>query len=57
MVKARNVPIAEATGIQIMAAAYRLLNTCVRDGNGQAGVFKGIGNHGHSSVRPYIYTH
>ena len=44
MVKTGNVRIAAATGLEIMAAAYLLLNKCVRDGNGQAGVIKGIGN-------------
>ena len=52
MVKAANVHIAEATGLDLITGAHLLLNKCVRDGKGQAGVIKGIGNHMQSSCNP-----
>ena len=43
VVKSNAVPSALATGLELQAAAYSLLNECVVGRNGQAGIIKGIG--------------
>ena len=43
VVKSNAVPAAMATGLEMNAAAFALLNRCVRDGAGQAGIIKGVG--------------
>ncbi|KAL8790136.1 MAG: hypothetical protein Q9195_006516 [Heterodermia aff. obscurata] len=42
VVKSNAVPSAIATGLELQAAAFSLLNECVMGQNGQAGIIKGI---------------